>query len=127
MNFGNVNGLGFGPGAGLTVSSASGGVVYSTPYLLQPAFTDFRSTTATISVLATTPFAHSQVLELRDSSSSAGPFTTISSTTATQITNAAANRSTITRFLGLFVSNQNGANAFTGSDAATLTFTMTVP
>ena len=68
-----------------------------------------------------------QVLELRDGSSSAGPFTAISSTTATQITATAADRSTITRFLGLFVSNLNGANAFTGSDAATLTFTMTVP
>ncbi len=34
MNFGNVNGLGFGPGAGLTTVAAAGGVVYSTPYLL---------------------------------------------------------------------------------------------
>ncbi|HET9167471.1 MAG TPA: hypothetical protein VFP11_15830, partial [Candidatus Angelobacter sp.] len=48
MNFGNVNGLGFGPGAGLTTVAAAGGVVYSTPYILQPSFSAFRSTTATI-------------------------------------------------------------------------------
>lgn len=129
MNFGNVNGLGFGPGAGLTTSAATGGVVYSTPYLLQPAFTDFASTTATIRTFVSTNFAHPAVLQLRDGAASAGPFNTIGATagTATQITATAGNRSTITRFLGLFVSNANGATAFTGSDAATLTFTMTVP
>jgi hypothetical protein len=129
MNFGNVNGLGFGPGAGLTVSSAAGGVVYATPYLLKPIFTDFSSIKATIKAVTTTNFAHPLVLQLRDAAASTGPFNTIGTTTATAatITTTAADRSTITRFLGLFVSNQNGANAFTGSDAATLTFTMTVP
>lgn len=129
MNFGNVNGLGFGPGAGLTVSSAAGGVVYATPYLLKPAFTDFASTTATIKAFVSTNFAHPAVLQLRDGSAVTGPFNSIGTTagTASQITNTAANRSTITRFLGLFVSNVNGATAFTGSDAATLTFTLTVP
>ncbi|MGC2694743.1 MAG: hypothetical protein WA738_03050, partial [Candidatus Angelobacter sp.] len=48
MNFGNVNGLGFGPAAGLTTVAAGGGEVYSTPYLLQPVFTDFSSTKATV-------------------------------------------------------------------------------
>ncbi|MGC2697794.1 MAG: hypothetical protein WA738_18560, partial [Candidatus Angelobacter sp.] len=64
-----------------------------------------------------------------DASASGGPYNTIGTTagTATQITNTAANRSTVTRFLGLFVSNVNGATAFTGGDAATMTFTMTVP
>jgi hypothetical protein len=129
MNFGNVNGLGFGPAAGLTTSAAAGGVVYSTPYLLQPAFTDFTSTTATIRTFVSTNFAHPTVLQLRDGAGGSGPFANIGTTagTATQITTTAANRASITRFLGLFVSNANGAAAFTGSDAATLTFTMTVP
>ena len=129
MNFGNVNGLGFGPGAGLTTSAATGGVVYSTPYLLQPAFSDRTSTTATIKTFVSTNFAHPVVLQLRDAAASAGPFNNIGTTagTATQITITAANRSTITRFLGLFVSNVNGATAFTGSDSATLTFVLTVP
>jgi hypothetical protein len=129
MNFGNVNGLGFGPAAGLTTVAAAGGVVYSTPYVLQPAFADFTSTTSTIRTFVSTTFAHPTILILRDAAASAGPYNNIGTTagTATQITNAAANRSSITRFVGLFVSNTNGATAFQGSDSATLTFTMTVP
>jgi hypothetical protein len=129
LNFGNVNGLGFGPGAGLTTVAAAGGVIYSTPYVLQPSFSAFRSTTATIKTFVSTTFAHPTVLILRDAAASAGPYTNIGTTagTATQITAAAADRSSITRFLGLFVSNTNGVTAFRGSDSATLTFTMTVP
>lgn len=129
MNFGNVNGLGFGPGAGLTTVAAAGGVVYSTPYVLQPSFSAFRSTTATIKTFVSTTFAHPTILILRDAAASAGPYTNIGTTagTATQITAAATDRSSITRFLGLFVSDTNGATAFRGSDSATLTFTLTVP
>ncbi len=129
MSFGNVNGLGFGPGAGLTTVAATGGVVYSTPYLLKPVFTDFTSTTATIKVFASKNFAHPAAMQARDAAASAGPFNTIGLTTATatQITAAAADRSSITRFLGLFVSNTNGTTSFRGGDNATLTFTMTVP
>jgi len=126
MNFGNVNGLGIGPAAGLTTVSVAGGKVYSTPYLLNPVFTDFTSTTATIKVALTTNFAHPVILQLDDSGSSGGPFAQITPA-ALQITNTAGDRSSITRYLGLFVSNTNGAGAFTGSDTATLTFTMTVP
>jgi len=129
LNFGNVNGLGFGPSAGLTTVAAAGGVVYSTPYVLQPAFTDFTSTIATIRTFVSTNFAHPTILILRDAATGAGPYNNIGTTagTATQITNAAASRSSITRFLGLFVSNANGATSFRGSDSATLTFTLTVP
>jgi hypothetical protein len=129
MSFGNVNGLGFGPGAGLTTVAAAGGAIYSTPYLLQPVFADFSSTTATIKVFVSTNFAHPTLLQLRDAAASAGPFNNIGITagTATQITSAAADRTSITSYLGLFVSNVNGATSFRGSDAATLTFTMTVP
>ena len=129
MNFGNVNGLGFGPHAGLTTVAAAGGIVYSTPYLLQPAFTGFTSTTGTIKTFVSSNFAHPTILILRDSASSAGPYSNIGVTagTANQVTSAAASRSSITRFLGLFVSNANGGTAFTGSDSATLTFTLTVP
>src|SRR5579872_40221 len=128
VNYGNVNGLGIGPGAGLTTASVAGGTVYVTPYLINPEFSDFSSTTATIIVALTTNFAHPTVLQLDDSSSSGGPFTQITATPLTITTGTAASFSSITRFLGLFVSNtNNGAGAFIGSDTATLTFTMTVP
>ncbi|HMF91944.1 MAG TPA: hypothetical protein VKL40_14975 [Candidatus Angelobacter sp.] len=127
-NFGNVNGLGIGPGAGLSTLSVAGGSVYHTPYLLNPVFSDFSSTTATLKVSVSTNFAHPAILALEDASSSGGPYSVIpNSPTTLTITTTAANRGSITRHLGLFVSNVNGPAAFTGSDSATLTFTMTVP
>jgi hypothetical protein len=129
MAFGNVNGLGIGPGAGLTTVAAAGGTIYSTPYLLQPVFSDFTSTTATLKVFTSTNFAHPTSLILEDAAVAAGPYSIISATagTPTIMTGSAANRSTITRYLGLLVSNANGAGVFAGNDSATLTFTMTVP
>ena len=134
-SYGNVNGLGIGPGANLSVSSASGGVVYGTPYLLQPTFSTFTSLTGTISTYVSTNFTHSSALALRDSASGGGPYSNIStsSSSPTIITSSAASQSSVTRYLGLFVSSANGAGAFPGgagagtSDNATLTFTLTVP
>jgi hypothetical protein len=130
MNFGNVNALGIGPGAGLTTSAQAGGIIYSTPYNVLPAFSAFSSTTASIKVCVSTTFTHSAILRLEDSSTgSSGTFSNISTAcgAATSLTGSAANRSTITRYLGLFVSNVNGATAFNGTDTATLTYTLTVP
>lgn len=128
-NFGNVNGLGIGPPAGLSVSSASGGELYSTSYLLQPAFCSFSSTTGTLKVYVSTNFAHPSQLQLQDSSAGSGPFNAISTSSGSQttITSAASNGSNVTRYLGLFVSNANGSTIFTGADNATLTYTLTVP
>lgn len=128
MAFGNVNGLGIGPGAGLTTVAAAGGVIYSTPYLLNPAFTDFTSTTGTIKVYVSTNFAHPTILKLEDSGASGGPYTVISTTAGapTVITSTAGDRSATTRYLGLFVALNNAA-PFLGTDNATLTFTLTVP
>jgi hypothetical protein len=127
MNFGNVNGLGVGAATGLTVVSASGGVIYSTPYTLTPVFSNFSSTNGTIKVAVSTNFAHSSVLNLRSASIAAGPYSPPLSSTPTLITNTATSRTAITPYLGLFVSSINGVSAFNGSDSATLTFTLTVP
>lgn len=128
MNFGNVNGLGIGPGAGLSTVAQAGGIIYSTPYQLLPVFTDMTSTTSSLKVCVSTNFAHSSILGLWDSSTGgAGTFSAISTTCPNVAFTATADRSTVTRYLGLFVSKANGATAFTGADSATLTFTMTVP
>lgn len=130
LNFGNVNGLGISPSIGLTTSSQAGGIIYSTPYNLLPVFADINSTTATLKVCVSTTFTHSTILVLEDSSSgSSGSFSNISTNcgSATSLTGTAADRSTIVRYLGLFVSNVNGASSFRGTDIATLTYTMTVP
>jgi len=129
LNFGNVNALGIGPGAGLATTAVAGGNIYHTAYLLNPVFSAMTSTTGTIKVYVSTNFAHPALLILNDASATNGPYSAISTNAGaqTQITNAATDRSSITRYLGLFVSNVNGATAFNGSDTATLTFTLTVP
>jgi hypothetical protein len=129
MGFGNVNGLGIAPPTGLTVTSVSGGVVYATPYLLQPTFSSFTSTTGTLKTYVSTDFAHNSVLQLDAATAIGGPFTAISKSSATQtvLTSSATSGTNFTSYLGLFVSNVNGAGAFTGADNATLTYTLTVP
>jgi hypothetical protein len=129
MDFGNVNGLGISPTAGLTIVSSAGGVIYSTPYLLQPSFSSFVSTTGSLDTYVSADFVHPAILELRDASASEGPYTAISTSSATRtvLTTSAASGADLTRYLGLFVSEANGPIAFTGSDNATLTYTLTVP
>lgn len=129
LNYGNVNGLGIGPGSGLTLVSASGGKLYTTPYLIKPEFSSFSSTTASVKTYVSLDFVHPSILELRDSSASDGPYSAISKSggSPTILTNNAASKADITRYLGLFVSNANGASAFTGADSASLIFTLTVP
>lgn len=129
MAFGNVNALGIGPGTGFTTTTVAGGIVYHTPYTLNPAFSAFTSTTSSIKVYVSTNFAHPAVLTLDDSSATGGPYNAISTAVGAQtsLTTTAADRSSITRYLGLFVSNVNGATAYNGADSATLTFTLTVP
>ena len=112
----------------MTVADVSGGERYSTPYLLQPSFAGFSSTTATIRAYVSTDFAHPSQLELQDSTSGAS-FAALSKSAGipTTLTVAAASGATLTRYLGLFVSGQNGPGVFTGSDNATVTFTLIVP
>lgn len=128
INFSTVNGLGIAPPSGLTVVSASNGVVYATPYLLQPAFAGFSSTTATMQAYVSVDFGHPAQLELRDSSSGTA-FAALSKVSGapTTLTSTAASGSSVTRYLGLYVSNANGTSIFTGADTATVTFTLVVP
>jgi len=129
LDYGNVNGLGIAPGAGLSVAAAAGGVIYSTPYLIQPSFSSFSSATSSVSVYVSMDFVHPLILELRDAALAGGPYAAISkiSGAPTSLTTAAGSGTSLTRYLGLFVSDANGATAFTGADSATLTYTLTVP
>jgi hypothetical protein len=130
-SFGNVNGLGVGPVPGVTVvpGQVAGGSLYTTPYLLEPAFSGFSAVNnAIVSVYVSTNFVHSAVLKLYDSGTSSSGYGVISTASGaqTQITASAANGINITRYLGLFVSNVNGVGSFSGADTATLTYTITV-
>jgi hypothetical protein len=130
-NFGNVNALGVGnPSAGLTKIAAANGTIYSTPYLIQPSFSDFASTTGSIKMFVSTNFGNTTVLELDDASAccSAGSFSPLptASPGTAQITGVSSG-SSITRYLGLLVKKANGAAGLIGADTATVTYTLTVP
>jgi len=127
-NFGNVNALGIGPGPGLSTLPSAGGMIYWTPYLITPSFSGFASPSGTVQVYVSSNFIHSTVLSLDDAASGTGPFNAIgNSGLPTTITSSAATGVNITRYLGLFVSNTNGAGSYRGNDSATLTYTLTVP
>src|SRR5215469_16804310 len=129
-NFGNVNALGVGnASAGLTKIAAANGTIYSTPYLIQPAFSDFTSATGTVKMFVSTNFANTTVLELDDASSccAAGSFMALPTVSpGTQISGLSSG-SSITRYLGLRVKKANGAGGLNGADTATVTYTLTVP
>jgi len=128
--WGTVNGLGVGtPTSGLTTYSVAGGAVYETPISLLPVYSSFSSTTCTLSVYVSSNFTHSSVFILKDTGTSGGPYTTISLSSAspTSMTTTAASSSTVTRYLGVLVSNLDGASSYSGADNATLTYQMTVP
>jgi hypothetical protein len=129
MNFGNVNGLGINPAAGLTATAATGGYLYSTPYVVIPQFSSFTTTAGTLKVYVSTNFIHTAILQLQDSATSGGTYSAISTNGGgqTSITTSATTGTSVTRYLGLWVSNANGAGAFTGADNATLTYSVTVP
>lgn len=131
-SFGNVNGLGITPAAGLTIvnGQVANGALYTTPYLIMPTFSGFTTTSGTtISTYVSTDFVHSTILKLYDSGSSGSGYSAISKTSGspTPITNSVTSGSSITRYLGLFVGNNNAPGIVTGSpETATLTYTITV-
>ena len=129
MNFVNVNGLGINPAPGLTTAAATGGYLYRTPYLMTPQFSSFTTTSGTLKVYVGTNFLHPAILQLQDSSTLGGTYTAISTNSGgqTSISTSATTGTNVTRYLGLWVSNANGASAFTGADNATLTYSLTVP
>ncbi|MGH9523799.1 MAG: hypothetical protein ACRD3E_14825 [Terriglobales bacterium] len=128
-NFGNVNAMGIGPAAGLTTSAVPGGVIYATPFQYSVAFSDFNSFTGTVTAYVSTNFVHSNVLVLHTATALVGPYSNFSTSSVapTILTSNAADRSTGSSYLGLFVSNINGPTAFSGPDNAILTLTLTVP
>jgi hypothetical protein len=127
LGYGTVNGLGIGPGAGLTATAIAGGFIYSTPYLLKPAVSSFASVNGTLKTYVSTDFVHPAQLELRDSSNGAAYAAISKSAVAQTVLTTAASFATVPRYLGLFVSNANGAGVFTGNDNATVTYTLVVP
>ena len=132
IDFGTVDGLGVSSGNGATRTTSASGALYSTSYLVRPAFSSMASTTGSVSMYVSSNFAHTGLLQLQHSASGASNgFSAVSTNSSlaaqTVISASATSRTGITRYLGLFVFAVNGAAAFVGADSAVITYTLIVP
>ena len=74
LTFGSsgVNGLGIDPGSGFGIMRVgTAGAIYTTPYLINPAFSSFSSTTGSVTVYVSVNFANPSTLQLQDSADNA--------------------------------------------------------
>ncbi|HUS11544.1 MAG TPA: hypothetical protein VMZ30_13845 [Pyrinomonadaceae bacterium] len=120
ISFGNVNGLGVGntQNANITVVADGSGALYKTPINLTPVYSGFASETADITVEA--GVSGDEALA-REGDSSISSSSTVSSTPATVISNAASD-SNNTRYVGFYIPKGESA----GTKTATLIYTITV-
>lgn len=134
IDFGNVNGLGVGTVSCGTVTAGASDATYATSYKLTPSFSGFTAASGATISLTAPAFTNSGTLTLVEGAT-AGSMTAVpASGTTHQFTVTAANSGvSFDRFLGVQVSNANGAGAFpgtaatSGADSSTVTFTLTVP
>lgn len=126
--FGNVNGLGITPGAGLTAVPATGGELYYTPINFIVVGAN-KGHPVVIDAYMSSNFANpSSVLQLMacpngGACTSYGGYTALPTTQAAEITVLPTQTSsgTYTAYLGLFVGSVNGA-AIASPDSATVMF-----
>jgi hypothetical protein len=136
MSFGTVDALAINiPTCGSVFAPAVPGTdsaVYWSDYNLTPVFSGQAATTNTITAKVTTNFTAADITVVRDSANSntvptaASQFTPVGTATADTIVTNAANGTAVTRFIGVAVAPTNGAGTLTGSQSATVTFTLTV-
>ena len=139
MNFGDVNGLGVpdttsaSPCTSVEFDSvATTTPIYYSGYKATVGFTgNTTSSNGTLSVYVSTNFAKT-FLAMREAGTAAGLQSSASavSTNAgspSTVSNALTNNQTVSRFLGVAVTPDNGTAASVGADSAILTYTLTAP
>jgi hypothetical protein len=127
--FGNVNGLGLGtPASGVSVSRSSSGATYTTPINVTTTLTGcVVVTTETIKVYQNGTTSSDSQSALREGSSAGSVISVPSSqASASTIATSALGNQTLTRYVGLFVNNNNGASRVTGSLAPKVIYEVTV-
>ena len=129
LDFGNVNALGLGtPTTGVTVSTASGtGALYTTPVTLTPRWAGYGSTTASISVMMDPASGNAMGRAATREGAAAGTTAAPSTVLPTIFTTTATNKTAITRYVGVFISDANGAGAVSGALSSRLVYQVTVP
>ena len=129
LDFGDVNGLGLGAPtvAGVTVAVQAGGALYTTPITLTPRYSGHVNAAGSISVLLDGAAGDAQGRAATREGASAAGVVAPSAVVANIFTNAASNGTAVTRYVGYFVSNANGAGAVVGAMSSRLIYEITIP
>lgn len=129
VNLGNVNGLGIGSRpAGVSIARGSSGTLYSTPILITPIWTCVVTCpTGTITLWLDAAQGTSAGRDAVREGSSPGSVMPVNASPPKTITTAASNGVSITRYVGLFVSNANGAGRVSGAMTARVVYQISIP
>jgi len=130
LNFGNLNGLGIGNFTpGLTVQKFANGALYITPIRLTPKI-DWKGhdpRPLSVSIVLDSIAGNAAGRTAAREGASSGALITPSTVTPLVFTTTAADNVPITRYVGIFVSNANGAAAVRGSLTARLIYRVFEP
>jgi len=129
VNFGNVNGLGIGSRpAGVSITKGASGTFYSTPILITPSWTCLITCpTGTITLWLDAAQGTSAGRAAVREGSSPGSASPVNATPPKTITTAASSGVPITRYVGFFVSNTNGAGRVSGAMTARVVYQISIP
>lgn len=130
FDFGDLNGLGlYDPASGITKTVQANGTLYTTPYRITPRFSGFDASTASLKIEQSSSNTSEAMAVLREGATAAGVATVPVSGMGSNFTTTAASGTTITRYLGMMVGNQNGSsnvNSISGARQAEVFITITV-
>jgi hypothetical protein len=131
--FGSVNGLGIGTlTSGVSVSKSGTGATYTTPVTVKTVFSSCSGglQNQIIKVYQNSTTSANSQAAAREGSAAGSvvsvPTSQGSATTIRTVSNQNISNQTLTRFVGLFISNANGASNVTGTLAPKLIYQVTV-
>ncbi len=132
LTFDHVNGFRVGTsGTGMSselisVTRESNGTLYTTPITLTPHFSGFSSTAATITVLQDANADAASQAAVREGNSAAS-VSTVSTSRPNIVTSSVMSGASITRYVGMFISDSDGRAHSARRLSSKLTYELTVP
>lgn len=128
LDFGDVNGLGIGTlTSGVSVQIQAGGALYTSPVSLTPRYSGHVNSSASVSVLLDGAAGNAAGRTATREGAAAASVSAPSIVVPNLFTSAASSGTSITRYVGVFVSNANGASAVNGSLSSRLIYEITIP
>lgn len=128
LDFGNVNGLGIGtPSTGVTVDVQETGALYTTPINLTPRYSGHTNNSASISVMLDGTGGNDAGRAATREGGAATSVTAPSASVPNIFTSGVTSGTSVTRYVGVFVSNANGTGAVAGSLQSRLIYQVTIP